>query len=86
MGAVRMRISPRGVALLGVLLGATIAAGGVFVLIGLGWALIVGGVAVAAIAAFGIDTHPGAKGERGRPPWVPQVRAPRERPADRQAS
>ena len=82
MGPVRMRIPPRGVALLGVLVGATIAAGGVWLIFGPGWALICGGVAVALIAAFGIDTRPR---KEGRPPWVPQVRQP-QRSADRQAS
>lgn len=82
MGPVRMRISPRGVAVLGVLLGATIAVGGVYLVIGLGWALIVWGVSVAAIAAFGIETRPR---KEGRPPWVPQVRQPKK-PGERQAS
>jgi hypothetical protein len=46
----------------------------VFLVIGLGWALIMWGVAVAAIAAFGVETRPREDGKRAaRGPWVPQA-------------
>ena len=79
MGGVRL-ISPRAVAVVAVLLGATITGCGVALVFGMGWGVIVLGVLVMAVAALGIDVQRPDAGEKPRrPPWVQQARTPDER-------
>lgn len=79
MGRVRL-ISPRAVALVTVLLGATITGTGLWLQFGPGWALIFVGVVVMVVAALGIDTHPAVQAPR-RPAWAQQARTPGDRQA-----